>query len=110
MLALLSQFLIPIFLITAIIIGILIEIEESGKATSLLFVVAGIFGFIHFKEVSEFIISHPKEILISFAIYVLLGVAWSIFKWTVYVKDTLHKFEIYKNKILIYNIIYYLFK
>lgn len=99
MLQLLSEFMIPIILSAILIMTILVEIEEASKATTLLFVVAGIFGFLHFKEVSQFLISHPKEILIGFLIYVFLGICWSILKWTIFVKDRLHKIERLKNKL-----------
>lgn len=69
------------YIIPFIIMTVLVQIEFFGWATTSLIVTSLVMSIIHRHDIIGYIQSHGISIIQYAMLYVVLGVAWSFFKW-----------------------------
>jgi len=93
------SFLIPAVVIFAILIGIFLEIEKEGWASTLACIFIVFLGVSHREHLWALVSTNPGEIAGIFFGYVALGIAWSVGKWTLFVKEVFENFTTFKKKL-----------
>lgn len=103
-----AAFLIPATIVLLIIIGVLLEADKEGWATTLFCIGLALVGWTYKYDFLFLLQSHPFQIIGFVLAYIAIGIGWSVAKWTLYVKsifdyfsyfkNTLQKKDIYKNK------------
>jgi hypothetical protein len=79
-----------LIILTFILITTFVEKEEqSGTGATIILIISvfliGIFGnFESFKNIFNYAVTNPWTVLGFFALYVVLGIVWSFFKWYFY--------------------------
>lgn len=78
-----------------IIIWMLFLSNDENWFLSILAVIVGAlyFGWINDFNVFTYALNHPKELMSCAAIYLIIGVAWTYFKWSSFVNKKLIEFN-----------------
>jgi hypothetical protein len=92
--------LIGLLIIFIILISAMVEMENSGWATTFFSISIVLLFWHYWSDIWGWIAQNPADTFIFIGGYIVGGVIWSIIKWKSYISGSARHFEYLKNKFI----------
>jgi hypothetical protein len=87
--------------IASIVVMISLEIEKEGVATTAISLSMALILFTYWETIWLFLKNNSIDLLLYLIAYLILGLIWSLIKWTFYVKDIVNKYIRLKSEFIV---------